>query len=655
MSSIDGPSDFTANMFDYMKGNKQRGTGKTGRPKTRIKAKTRPQLKADVSGIIIESPSEFSDDLTNPTISSKDSSSPAKSEQSDVDGPSDFTANIVEYINGTKKQSQTGTVAATKTHTLSINAAASKTPIQTTKAAASKKQSPTLNTTISKKAATTKASPEKNEHPIIEAQADFKANLAEYINGGRKQSPPPSTLAKNFIKKTPTARTSPAKREDSINSPSDGTEDMNGSKKQSLNSKTSTARPKEPTTTTASPAKSDDSIDGPSDFTANIVEYMKGTKKQSPNTNTTPKKTSSARTSPVNMKGNKYKPPSVQDESQIDGPSDFTANIVDYMKGTKPYSPPRNKTSSSATAVAHVDANMSLPKTVNNTREQELQAQIAQLQAQLLQRDTTISGLQNALTAVEEKNTALQSELEQKNTAIDTLQTTLKQSNQQCEGLELELHQMEVEVNDLQENLNVSPPIPNPSNQHQTDIPTKDVIVNTVQHKDAVINRLHNTNADLKEHIEDLRTEISEKDLLLIETVEEVRKPQSEIDCEFLKDAITQYVAELDAQYDAAERAADEKKGLEGTISALNEKQERMEQEMKQMQQKLREAAATAEEKETEWRGKVEGLAKEVKRRGDACLELWGMLEHPGERDGEGRQKYTYKYVKKGSRAIVPI
>lgn len=56
-----------------------------------------------------------------------------------------------------------------------------------------------------------------------------------------------------------------------------------------------------------------------------------------------------------------------------------------------------------------------------------------------------------------------------------------------------------------------------------------------------------------------------------------------------------------------------------------------------------------AEKREEEWHARAQLLLKEVDRRGAACLQLWGQLEHPWERDGDGRQKYTYKYTKKST------
>jgi hypothetical protein len=181
---------------------------------------------------------------------------------------------------------------------------------------------------------------------------------------------------------------------------------------------------------------------------------------------------------------------------------------------------------------------------------------------------------------------------------------------------------MKVEVGNLQENLNVSPGLDLANaNQDANDLP-KDVILSTVDHKDRVINRQHDNNETLTCHIADLQAEIGDKDLQLMDDVEAIHKSQSEIDCELLKDALSQYANDLNVQHEISDRLAADKKRLQGTIVALQKRQAGMEDKLKKNEQK-------AEEREDEWHARAELLLREVDRRGAACMQLWGELEHP--------------------------
>ncbi len=492
--------------------------------------------------------------------------------------------------------------------------------------------------------------PKMNKNLIINGPSNFTTSLAAFINGSTARSA--SVHTTSTPKHTMRPMSSPAKVQNfDINVQNDFTatlaDKLNGTKKQPSavnaapvikndikgpNSATQTPPVNIKAANPRSPMNHDDSdTDGPSDFTENLVEYMKGTKSFSPHIKMS---SSATKTPPVNMKTSNLRASASHEDCNIEGPSDFTENLVEYMKGTKSFSP-HIKTSSSATIAAISNASEKPEKTSSTTNEGDLRAQIAQLQAQLLQKDDTIHALQTSLTHAEMKSNDQQLELNQKDTTIDTLQTTLKQSNQQCQGLELELHQMKLEVDDLQRNLNVSPGSDPAHSKLGADGLPKDVIINTVQHKDRVINRLHDNNETLSGQIADLRVEIGDKDSMLIDHVEVVRKPQSEMDCALLKDALSQYADDLNAQYNVSDTLTAENRELEGTVSALQKRQGEMERRMKEREER-------EEKREEEWRARAELLLQEIDRRGAACMQLWGQLEHPGERDGRGAQKYPF-------------
>jgi hypothetical protein len=84
--------------------------------------------------------------------------------------------------------------------------------------------------------------------------------------------------------------------------------------------------------------------------------------------------------------------PVKSDNSEIEDPSDFTDNLVEYMKGIKTYSS-HTKTSSSVTIAAVSNAPGSVNKTFSNADEEDLCAQITRLQAQLMQKDDKINNL----------------------------------------------------------------------------------------------------------------------------------------------------------------------------------------------------------------------------------------------------------------------
>ncbi len=792
MSSIDGPSDFTENMFKDMKINKQATAKKPFRVKSKVKPKAKRCFKQEESGVIIESPSEFSDDFTDYTINQQAVPSPAKSQNSELDGPSDFTANIVDYMNGKKACSPTAkdssgsiggkaAMASSPTHEKHIGNQAVSSPAKSENndldgpsdftanilgyMKGDKADSPppknspsnvnagkvetspsmhedvvpngskpssqpslpppshpadtvpisvpkmnknlvingpsnftaslaafingtsarcaSIHTTWSPKVTVRPmSSPAKGENFEVNGPADFTTNLADYINEKKKQSATAPTLPVSkdntnetkqvtCVEKEPTtsmpsakARSSSMHNDSIVKHPSKAAGKVTNSTKKksqqpvaaarsSINRKdhihtTQEATPVAkatpialpPTREISSSKHNDFDMEGPTDFTENLVGYLNGRNKQSPLTRKSDSKNNTQKHSPPTKAAALGKPvptPSTSaknDDLEVEGPSDFTENLVDYMKGTKTYSP-QTKTSSSATTAVPTIFTEAMTKGCSDGQD-ELRIQIAQLEAQLLQKDKTITGLHDSLTAAEKQSGDLQYEMKQKNTTIDKLQTSLKQSNQQCQGLEFELHQMKMEVDDLQENLNVSTNSGLERRDQEADGPPKDVIINTVQHKDKVINCLHHNNGNQLGHIADLRSEIADKDLLLIETVEVVQKPQSEIDCELLKDALSQYADALNNQHDISDNLAAEKKELQGTIASLHKRQAEMEEKQ--------------EKREEEWHARVEVLLQEVERRGAACMELWGQLEHPGERDEKGRQKYTYKYTKKGTR-----
>lgn len=793
MSSIDGPSDFTENVFKYMKSNKQTSAQKPPRVKPKVKPKPKRQFKQEESGIIIESPSEFSDDFTDYMINKQAVSSPAKSENSDLEGPSDFTANIVDYMRGNRPCSSTArdspgfvgaraAMSSSPIHKKSIDNRPVSSPARSenpsldgpsdftanivgdmkgdkadspppkkspgivdfgiVKAsppmredAGSNGSKPTsqpnlppsseladtvpnsapkmnenlvingpsnftaglaafindssarcasVHTTSSPKVIIRPmSSPARVENFEVDGRANFAPKLADYIDEKKKQSAtvPTSPVSENntdmtkpatYVEKLPTlsmpsarARSSSKQDTSEVRDPSTSARNLtNFTKKRSqqpvaaarsfINKEDNTPTTKKatsavrttplsmpPTRATSSSKHDDFDIEGPTDFTENLIDYLNGTNtepaltRKSDCKNKTHKDSPTAKTAAVGKPAPRPSHPAKKNDLVIEGPSDFTENLVDYIKGTKTYSP-HTKTSSSATIAVPTNSTETMGKASSNGQEDELRAQIAQLQALLLQKDKTITGLQDSLAVAENKSVDLQCKLEQKNTTIDKLQTSLKQCNQQCQSLEFELHQMKMEVDDLQENLNASANSGPEGGKQDADGHAKDVIINTVEPKDQVINRLHHNNEKQLGHIADLRSEIADKDIFLIETAEVVQKPQSEIDCELLKDALSEHVDALNTQHDISDKLAAEKKELEGTIASLQKREAEMEEKQ--------------EKREEEWHARVELLLQEVERRGAACMELWGQLEHPGERDEKGRQKYTYKYTKKGTK-----
>ncbi|ERF73193.1 hypothetical protein EPUS_03034 [Endocarpon pusillum Z07020] len=792
MSSIDGPSDFTENVFEYMKSNKQTTAKKPRLVKPKVKPKPKRQFKQEESGIIIGSPSEFSDDFTDYTINKRAVSSPAKSENSDLDGPSDFTANIVDYMKGNKPYSPTardspgfvGTRAAMSSspvHKKSIDNKTVSSPARSENpnldgpsdftanivgymkgdkadspppknspgivGAGKVKASPpmredagsngskptsqpnfppssqladtvpnsapkmnqnlvingpsnftaslaafinessarcaSVHTTSSPKVTIRPmSSPARVENFEVDGRADFAPKLADYIDEKTKESAtvPTSPVSKNntnmtkqatYVEEIPTLNMPSAKARSSSKHDNSGVRDPSTSARnlsnftqkksqQPVAAARSIINQKDNTTTTkmATPAvkttplsmpptramsssKHDDfNIEGPTDFTENLVDSLNGTSTKpaltrKSDSKKTDKHSPTTKTAAIGKPAPRPAHVAKKDGLVIEGPSDFTENLVDYMKGTKTYSP-HAKTSSSATIAVATNSTETIGKASSSGQEDELRAEIARLQALLLQKDKTITGLQDSLAVAENKSADLQCELEQKYTTIDKLQTSLKQCNQQCQGLGFELHQMKMEVDELQGNLNVSTNSGPEGGKQDADGHAKDVIINTVQPKDQVINRLHHNNENQLGQIADLRSEIADKDLLLIETVEVVHKPQSETDCELLKDALSEHANALNTQHYISDNLAAEKKELEGTVASLQKRQAEMEEKQ--------------EKREEEWQARVELLLQEVERRGAACMELWGQLEHPGERDEKGRQKYTYKYTRKGTK-----
>jgi hypothetical protein len=698
MSSIEGPSDFTENLFDYMKGNKKPTARKQARIKSKFKSKRKLHLKPEESGIIIESPSEFSDDTNDYMACGKAMSSPAKSDKSDLDGPSDFTANIVDYVRGSKAYSPPaktsakrvlGTKAVERAPTVreesvckvdsppastslqqhfSTNAAERNSTAQervvlsvsesaslTEKTGSQKRLSINADKNASAKQENVVEDGNSTLRPAAKKQSEVAASkttasptiqLEKGAAGGTKPSPKPDTASSGQVNDNEPSPLPRVNKNLVINGPSDFTASLaafiNGTKAASAPLQT-TSRPKLTERPMSSPAKGENfDINGASDFTANLAGHINGTKKQPvPADNSHASKTStrksvaSGQNLPVGKQATKAKPSLKHGDSELGGPSDFTENLVDYIKGTKAYSP-HSKTSSSATIAAAVNPIDSTNKEGSKAVEEDLRVQIAQLQARLLQKNDTITGLQSSLAAAEKKWADLESEAEEKNATIDKLQISLKQSNQQCQGLEVELHQMKMEVDDLQENLNVSAGSDLDHRKDGADGHPKDVIINTVQHKDRVINRLHHNHETLSGHVADLRAEIADKDLLLIENVEEIRKPQSEKDCELLKDTLSKYADELNSQHEISDHLAAENKKLGGIVASLQRRQTEVEEKQ--------------EQREAEWQARAELLMEEIDRRGAACMQLWGQLEHPGQRDAKGRQKYTYKYTEKSSR-----
>jgi hypothetical protein len=667
ISSIDGPSDFTEHMFDYMKGNKKPTDKKPSRIKSKVepkvKLKVKHHLNPDESGIIIESPSEFSDDALDYLMPKKPMISPAKSGKSDLDGPSDFTANLVDYMKGTKADSlapQSSSPVA-KMVASTIRGVATDPKIMTSPAKSeisdmdgpsdvtanvvdymkgtktnsplTNKPSPVTETaaSIDRGVATDpKPVPKLNKNLVINGQSNFTASLAAFINGTSANSASVHTTSspKPIITRP---MSSPAKGENfDLKRPSDFTlhlaEYVNAAKKESgvattpsitqrdkqqeakkagLAGQTGVAittsitkKDKQQEAKNASPAvktgaattpsitekherqevkkagpamqtvpasmrstktlrsaKHDDfELDGPSDFTENLVDYMNGTKKQTSafhmnHNKKEPKKTGPAlNTPPTSMRATKNKPLSKHDDSEVEGPSDFTENLVDYMKGTKYYSPP-TKTLSPAFNASRNSAKTT-KKASNNTQEDNLRKQIAQLQAQLQQKDDTIDSLQTSLTVTEERTADLESEVQQKYAVIDKLQTSLQQKDDTIDTLQTSLTVAEEKTDGLESEL---------------------------EQKDAEIDKLQTSLMEVHNNVK-----------------------------------------------------------LEATISALQKSQAEMEEKQ--------------EKREEELHARVQLLLQEIDRRGAACMQLWGELEHPGERDGKGRQKYTYKYTKKSTK-----
>lgn len=374
---------------------------------------------------------------------------------------------------------------------------------------------------------------------------------------------------------------------------------------------------RQPSIQISSPSKSNitiSSISGPSDFTENLLDYINRNEppgaRKSPSFIPVAKKSSKG-----NVKGVGRSPPTYTPSKIIDARELFhcspRSRTVSPTRTAKTHSTspsiPLPATSTIKYQRPSVQDGSSTPRTKrtpppasmfakntlemtsvphSNTQEENLRAQIAQLQAQLVQKDETIH--------------ELELELEFKNTTIDKLQTSLKQAKQQCQGLDSDLHQMKLEVDDLQENLNVSHNSDNSSHQTQpADRLPKDVLITTVQHRDKAINRLHRDN-------------------------------------DALKDALSHYADALNVQHRASDALAAENEKLEAAVVKLQKRQTEMEDERGK--------------REEEWQRRADLLLKEIDRRGAACLQLWGEMEHPGERDAKGRQKYTYKYTKKGTR-----
>ena len=492
MSSIDGPSDFTENMFEYMKGNKQATIKKA--PLVRAKTKSAPKrhLKQEESGIIIESPSEFSDDLTDYSINNKDMSSP-ETEKSDPDGPSDFTANIAGYMGGIEANSPSKV-----TSVIDAREAFSPTPMHEdsiSRMSGTKAQSPVVPFNLVHEKAVVRDSQETLLPEAIAPTRDLDVDLG-YV----------PKLNKNLV----------------INGPSNFaglTAFVNGTHARHASVYT-TSSPKVTVRPMSSPAKGENFDEkGRADFAADLAEYISEKRKESMTT------TTSSMTKENNTNITKHVASAAHTSTRS-------------TQSTKPTSVVREGTNE-----AKMDG-----------EEAKLRRQIAQLQAQLLERDDTITELQDSLTIAENKCVSLESDLKDKNTTIDKLQTSLKRSNQKCQALE---HK---------------PPI---------------------------------------------------------EIVKVVQNPQLEKDCELLETALNQHANDLKIQHAISDKLTAEKQELEGTISSLQEREE---------------------EREEEWQARVAILLQEVERRGAACMELWGQLEHPGERDARGRQKYTYKYIKKGTR-----
>ena len=86
----------------------------------------------------------------------------------------------------------------------------------------------------------------------------------------------------------------------------------------------------------------------------------------------------------------------------------------------------------------------------------------------------------------------------------------------------------------------------------------------------------------------------------------------------------------------------------ESTEAAYQRRIESLQTKLSEEGERCQRVEREKERRESVWKTRVEGLLKEVERRGNACLMLWGKLEHPGEVDGKGGQKYTYRSGERG-------
>jgi hypothetical protein len=541
--SIDGPSDFTENMFEYMKGNKQATTKKASRVKPKAKPARKRHLKQEESGIIIESPSEFSDDLIDCMIDKKDISSP-KSEKSDPDGPSDFTANLAGYMGGIEAYSPskvTGvidareTISSTPAHEDSIG------HITGTKA-----QSPVIPFNLIHEDAVVRDNESTLPPKVVAPTRDLDVDLG-YV----------PKLNKNLV----------------INGPSNLaglTAFINGTHARYASVHT-TSSPKVNVRPMSSPAKGENfDEEGRAAFAADLAEYINEKRKESMTT------TTSSITKENNPK-EKSKESMATTASSINKENNpnATKNVVPAIK-----TPTLITKTTSAKTVSTTNKDIIQPS--GNEQEAELHKQIAQLQAQLLKRDGTITGLQNSLSVAENKCVRLESDLEDKKTIINKLQTFMEDKN--------------TTINKLQ---------------------------TSVEDKNTIINKLQTSVKQSNQEFQALEHE------LLIHRAEADQRPELEKECELLEAALNNYADELKTQHAISTQLAAEKQQLEKIISGMEEREEK---------------------REEEWQARVALLLQEVERRGAACMELWGQLEHPGEKDARGRQKYTYKYVKKGTR-----
>ncbi len=383
---------------------------------------------------------------------------------------------------------------------------------------------------------------------------------------------------------------------------------MKGAKSFSPHIKTSSSESKLPPvntkTTNFKPITNhdDSDIEGPSEFTENLVEYVKGTKSFIPYTKTS---SSATKTAHANMETTTPRAIASHDDSDIEGPSDFTENLVEYVKGTKSFIP-HAKTSSCATVAADSDASEKPAKTSTTTNDSDLHAQIVRLQAQLLQKDDTINTLQTSLTDAERNSNDLQLELNQKNITIDTLQTTLKQSNHESNGLLLELNQKDITIDNLQTTLKQS-------NRES------DGLLLELNQKVITIDTLQTTLTQSKHKSNDLQLELNQKNTT-IDTLQTTLK-QSNHESNDLQIELNQKDTMIDTLQTTLEQSNHQCQGLEFELHEREEKEEK---------------------REEEWHARVDLLMREVERRGAACLQLWGAA---GASWGEGRAGGAEVYV----------